>query len=341
MKLFVTTLIVFLTHTLSAQNTTRYSQFNFAQGINNPSALALDGDFMVDLMMRHQWLGVDGAPTTIALNGQYALNNDNAVGFNYFYDKIGAQEFHSFNGQYAYRVRFSADRYLALGASVGIDNRVIIFTGDELGDPNDPAFSTSGAYSRVFFNAGVGLFYNSPNFYFGASIPKLFQNTRIGKEGGLQALRWHYYGTVGGYIPVGSKFTFNPHLQLKITANAPVSADLILRNTFVNKFSVVVGYRTEQSLIAGVDFLVSQNFRLGYSFNYDIGPLSKVKGMSNELYLGFAFPYNSDRYNFGKRRYISKKGGFKKDYRKTYRRKRSNRGQKYGRNTKSRRGKQR
>lgn len=341
MKLIILVILSFVAYSSMAQNTTRFSQFNFAQGVNNPSALALDGDFMVDLIMRHQWLGVDGAPGTIALNGQYALDNDNAVGFNYFYDKIGAQESHSFNGQYAYRVRFSADRYLALGASVGIDNRVIIFTGNELGDPNDPAFSTAGAYSRVFFNAGVGLFYNSPNFYFGASIPKLFQNTRIGDESGFQPPRWHYYGTLGGYIPVGSKFIFNPHLQLKLTANAPVSADLILRNTFVNRFSIVVGYRTEQSLIAGVDFLVSQNFRLGYSFNYDIGPLSKVKGMSNELYLGFAFPYNSDRYNFGKRRYLSRKGGYKNDYNKTYHRKRSRRGRKYGRDTRYRGGKYR
>ncbi len=324
-----------------AQNTTRFAQLNFAQGVNNPSALALDGSFMVDLIMRHQWLGVEGAPTTIALNGQYELDNDNAIGFNYFYDRIGAQQLHSFNGQYAYRIRFSSDRFLALGASIGIDNRVISFTGSQLNDPNDPAFSTAGAYSRVFFNASFGIFYNASNFYVGASIPKLFQNTRIGNEAGFQPPRWHYYMTMGGYIPIGGSFTFNPHMQLKVAYNAPIAADLILRNTFVNRFSIVVGYRTEQSLIAGVDFLVSQNFRLGYSFNYDIGPLSKVKGMSNELYLGFAFPYNSDRYNFGKRRYLSGKGSYKGDYQKTYHRKRSRRGRKYGRDTRYRSGKYR
>jgi len=61
--------------------------------------------------------------------------------------------------------------------------------------------------------------------------------------------------------------------------NAPITADFILRNTFSNRFSIVVGYRTEQSLIAGVDFLISKNFRLGYSFNYDVGPLAKTKGL--------------------------------------------------------------
>jgi len=158
---------------------------------------------------------VDGAPSSIALNGQYELDNDNVVGFNYFYDRIGAQQLHSFNGQYAYRVRFSSERFLALGASIGLDNRVISFTGDKLGDPNDPAFSIDGAYSRVFFNASIGLFYSSPNFYFGASIPKMFQNTRIGDERGFQPPRWHYYGTLGGYLHIGSKVHFESSYAVK------------------------------------------------------------------------------------------------------------------------------
>ncbi len=333
MKIIITLILFFLVGFSFSQNTTRFSQLNFAQGVNNPAAIAFDGELMVDLIGRNQWLGVDGAPTTIALNGQYEINQDMAVGLNVFHDRIGAEMTNSFAAQFAYRLKLDYTRIFSMGVSLGLDNSVLNFSGTQTTQLDDPTYARAG-YSRVFLNGSLGFFYNAPNFYAGISIPKLFQNTRDGAERGFRPPRWHYYGSLGFYLGEG-KYTFNPHLQIKAAMNAPVAADLILRNTFVGRFSIIVGYRTEKSLIAGVDFLVSENLRLGYSFNYDIGPLSKVKGASNELYIGLAFPYNSDRYNFSKRRYLHK-GRSKSDYSKNSRRKHKNRGRKYGRDNKYR-----
>jgi hypothetical protein len=111
-------------------------------------------------------------------------------------------------------------------------------------------------------------------------------------------------------------YVFNPHIQVKAMPNTPLAGDLVLRNTFMNRFSVNLGYRTENSLIAGFDVLITPMVRAGYSFNHDIGRLAGVKGISNELYVGMAFPYRNSREDFGKRRYISNKGGFKNDYRR-------------------------
>jgi len=57
MKGILFLILCFVTSISQAQNTTRFSQFNFSQGVNNPAALALDGSYMVDLIMRNQWLG--------------------------------------------------------------------------------------------------------------------------------------------------------------------------------------------------------------------------------------------------------------------------------------------
>ena len=325
--------ILFLTANSFAQNTVRFSQLNFAQGVNNPAAIAFDGSLMVDLIARNQWLGVEGAPTTIALNGQYEINEDIAVGLNAYHDRIGAEMTNSFAAQFAYRLKIDYSRLFSMGLSVGADNSVLNFGGTTVTDIDDPTFSRTG-YSRVFFNASLGIFYSAPKFYIGASIPKLFQNTRDGVGGGFKPPFWHYYASTGFYLGEGG-YTFNPHIQVKAAMNAPLAADLILRNTFANRFSIIVGYRTEQSLIAGLDILISENFRVGYSFNYDIGPLAKVKGASNELYLGLALPYDNDRYDFSKRRYI-RKGRSKSDYSKNSRRKQRNSGRRYGRDNKLR-----
>ncbi len=334
MKIIYTLLLLIATKSLLAQNTIRFAQLNFAQGVNNPASLAYDGKIMADIIVRNQWFGFEGAPTTLALNAQYEIDADMAVGFNFFHDRIGAEVNNSFAGQYAYRINLDYYRSVSFGVGLGIDNRVINFLGAQTTVASDPSFINE-SYSKVFFNGSIGVFYNSPRFYAGASIPKITQNTR-GVDGGLRPQLWHLYMSTGVYVG-SKKYTFNPHLQIKSVMNTPLAADLILRNTFVNRFSFVVGYRTENSIIAGVDFLISEYARVGYSFNYNLGKLSTVKGVSNELYLGLAFPYNNDRYSFNQRKYVNRNGSPKSEYSRRSRQKNQTRGKRYGRNTRTRR----
>ena len=296
-----------------SQSNIRFAQLNFSQGINNPAALALDGRIMVDMMARNQWFGFEGAPTTFALNGQYEVMSDMAVGLNVYHDRIGVHQTTAIQGQYAYRFIYPGSRALAFGIGLGVDNHISEYANTITTVAQDPAFANS--YSRLVFNSSVGMYYYSPQFYIGLSMPQMFVPRYTDQGQTRLTQNFHYYLSTGLYLG-GDRYTFNPNIQIKATRNAPIAGDLILRNTFSGRWSLVVGYRTENSLIAGFDVLISPMVRAGYSFNYDIGTLSRAKGMSNELYLGLAFPYNNSREDFGKRRYISRKGGFKNDYRR-------------------------
>lgn len=301
---------------LFAQRTIRWSQLNFAQGINNPAAISVDGSIMADLIARNQWFGFEGAPTTFGFNGQYELTGDMAVGLVAFHDQIGVRQTTGVSGQYAYRVFMGNGKVIAMGLAVGMDNYVTDYTRTSTTQVNDPAFQNN--FHRLVFNSAVGVYYYSPKFYLGLSLPEMYNHERT--VSGPARLRFdpHYYLSSGFYFDIGERFTLNPHLQVKAARNTPIAGDLILRNTINGRFSIVVGYRTEQSLIGGLDFLITPFLRAGYAFNYDIGQLSKTKGMSNELYLGIAFPYRNSREDFGKRRYIDNKGGFKRDYKRNY-----------------------
>ena len=231
-------------------------------------------------------------------------------------------------------MHFRNNNTVIFGLGLGIDNRVRLFSESNTLVADDPAFARS--HNSVHFNGSFGVYYNTPKFYLGIGIPKLFQLHGSGLEPGFQPPRWHHYLTTGFYIDAGERFTFNPHIQIKYTQNAPLQGDIILRNTFINRFSIVVGYRSENSIIAGVDVRLTGMVRVGYSFNYDVGRLSSIKGMSNEVYLGLAFPYHSDRYDFAGRRYVNGKGGSRMDYKRKSRTKHHNRGRRYGRKTKYR-----
>lgn len=316
MKLILSILLILTANLLVAQRTIRWSQLNFAQGINNPAAIAIDGKIMTDLIARNQWFGFDGAPTSFGLNSQYELTEDMAVGLTAFHDRIGVTQTTAISAQYAYRVFMSNGDAISMGIGLGIDNYVNELSSTLTTAQGDPAFQRN--FYRVIFNSAVGVYYHSRSFYFGLSLPEMYRpvHTPVGKA--KIQLDPHYYLSAGFYIDGGPRYTFNPHLQVKAGRNTPIAGDLILRNTFSGRFSIVVGYRTENSLIAGVDMLITPYLRAGYSFNYDIGPLSKAKGMSNELYLGVAFPYRNSREDFGKRRYVDNKGGFKRDYKRKY-----------------------
>jgi type IX secretion system PorP/SprF family membrane protein len=317
-----------------AQNTARFSQLNFAQGVLNPASIAFEGKIMADIIFRNQWLGVEGAPTTVALNAQYEINQSVAGGLNICYDGIGAYQTTSFSGQYSYRLNFEGGGVLALGIGLGLDNEVNNLGASSVNDINDPAFASS--YTRIYFNSSFGLYYTTSDFYIGASIPKLFQNTSTSPDRGFRPPRWHYYLSSGFYLDAGENFTFNPHFQIKYSLNTPMQGDLILRNTLYRRFSICVGYRSENAVIAGFDVLINPNARIGYSFNYNLGKFKDLRGISNELYLGFAFPYNSFRNGFASRKYVGKKGGHKFNFRKNSSNKGRRSGKRYGRNTKYR-----
>jgi type IX secretion system PorP/SprF family membrane protein len=317
-------LFVLLTSTVSfSQNNLRFSQLNFVQGVNNPAAIAVDGRIMVDLIARNQWFGFGGAPTTFAVNGQYELDDDMAVGLNVYNDRIGVHQTTAISAQYAYRIFTQYGNVLAFGLGLGVDDHIIDYASTTTTMANDPAFANT--YARLVFNGSMGVYYYSPTFYIGGSIPQIFAPKF--DENGKAKLKAEptYYLSTGFYIGRGSKYCLNPHIQVKAMVNTPIAADLILRNTIMSRFSIVVGYRTEQSIVAGVDMLITPMVRAGYSFNYDVGPLSRIKGASNELYLGLAFPYNNSRDDFGRRRYVGTKGGFKRTYKRHYSKKQGSR----------------
>jgi len=312
-KSIFTSLSVFIGLFVFGQNTYRFSQYNFAKSIYNPATVAVDANFSVDLLYRNQWNGVDGSPQTIAFNTAYEILPSMAVGFNFFNDRIGLHQTNSFSGMYAYRIQFDKRKYLSFGAGLGIDNISWNLNEATTTQANDPAFNA--AYSKFKFNSSFGIYYKSSRFYAGASIPQLFQTSLVGPDNGFRPARFHYMLLSGYYFEIGREFILHPSIQVRMAINAPIQGDLVIRGITKN-FGISAGYRSENSLIVGLDYMYAERYRIGYSFNYDVGPLSRVKGASHEIYLGFGLPYYFNGNEVDRRRYVSNPGGFKRKYKR-------------------------
>jgi type IX secretion system PorP/SprF family membrane protein len=295
----------------------RFSQFNLTKSIYNPGALATDASFTADLVYRNQWAGVDGAPTTIGFNAAYELTEEMAVGINFYNDRIGLNQTNSISAMYAYRLIFDTRKYLAFGLGIGADNISNGLASASTITAHDPAFSQS--YSKFAVNGSFGLYYRTPVFYAGISIPQFIQNSFTGPEKGFRPNRWHYMAIAGYFWEFSERFVFNPNLQLKATMYAPLQADLLLRG-ITGDLGFSIGYRSENSLIAGIDLMIAKRVRIGYAFNYDVGSLARTKGMSHEICLGLGLPYYFNSETFDSRKFVGRKGGSKANYKRQYQR---------------------
>jgi opacity protein-like surface antigen len=123
----------------------------------------------------------------------------------------------------------------------------------------------------------------------------------------------------GYYWEVSDRFILNPNLQIKAVFNAPIQGDFVLRG-ITNNLGFSAGYRSENSLIFGIDYTFIEKIRVGYSFNYDAGKLARTKGMSHEVYIGLGLPYYFNKDNFNTRQYIGRKSGFQRNYKRRYHR---------------------
>ena len=107
-----------------------------------------------------------------------------------------------------------------------------------------------------------------------------------------------------------------------MVANAPIQGDLLIRGIAGN-LGMTLGYRSENSLIAGFDYMFMHKVRIGYAINHDVGTLARTKGFSHEVYLGLGLPYYFNSDDFSTRKYVGKKGGSKYDYKRKYKRNRN------------------
>ena len=300
-------LFLLLSRPVSAQQDAQYSQYMFNGIYINPAYAGYKEVLNVHSFYRSQWTGITGAPRSMSLAVDAIANSGNVgLALQVASDKLGAQTNLSIYGNYSYRIRMNDDgsSRLALGLGVGM---VQLGIDGSLLNPNNPEPNQPvGMQSTIVPDARAGVYFANDKFYAGFSADNLIATyIDIDRYAFIPQPKPHYYLTAGALFPLSEDFQVKPSFLLKDDRGGPTSLDL---NAFlmIKDFIWVGGsYRTgvklydknylqrdltpRNSAVAAIQIFPSEKLRIGYGYDFSIGPLQGYSSGTHEISIAYSF----------------------------------------------------
>lgn len=274
---------------LRAQQEAQFTQFmHYRQGLN-PGFVGSEENINIMAMSRNQWIGIEGAPQTQLISVTAPILNQRiGVGGNILRQTIGVTDFYTLDGMYSYRLKVPRG-FLGIGLQASIRLLQSDFTELRGTQPlaQDEAVP-QGIQSKFVPNFGVGIYYQSRNFYLGFSVPRLLAtNIDLSDDSGVIAKEvTHAYMMTGTTIKLGESLHLQPQFLLKYVRGAPFDADINVNLLIGEKLSTGVSYRLGGSIERGVGEAAS--LLVGVQLNKSI-----FLGLSYDATLSELRNYNS------------------------------------------------
>nr|WP_199157124.1 type IX secretion system membrane protein PorP/SprF [Pedobacter sp. ASV2] len=307
-RIFFVLIMMTASAKLFAQQNAQFGQYVFNGMYINPAYTGYKEELYVQAFARAQWTGVRGAPQTLSISADEAINNESlGIGLIVTKDKIGAQSSLNASANFAYRIKLdrTETNVLAFGLGVGVMQTSLngsMLDAIEQGDNRIPA----GFVSQVMPDIRAGIHYSNEKFYIGFSADNLLSKSlSVFKD--YESLNVkvepHFYLSAGMAFPLNDDFVFKPTFLIKDDLHGPTSLDL---NTFLlvkERFWIGAVYRTSVKIYpksnlqndlsnkAAVGFIselfVRSNLRLGYGYDYSLNKLSNYDYGSHEISVGY------------------------------------------------------
>lgn len=303
---------------LPAQQLSLFTQYREQSGIINPAAL--NSDYFIyehnvafGGSYRRQWVGLENAPTTQTLHGQYMYAERGSLGWiggaYLINDQTGPT---GFTGAYGRLAGIITDDPYYGGISFGLSFGAVQYRVNtqeiRLREAND--ILTADDQAKIFPDFGLGAYFyrqldgggwlDGSHVYTGVSIPQVFGlNLDFRDETGdfsVQRVR-HFYGQIGMLNYFDNDSFLELSAWIKYVPNAPVNVDFNLRYQMQSNFWLGTGlstagnYHLEFGYVAQ-DFLRDDtNFRIGYGFDYSFSAFGPEAGSTHEINLAYTFAY--------------------------------------------------
>lgn len=318
-------LVLFCNPSFGQQNP-QYSQYTRNQIMMNPGATGVYDFVDVTLGGRMQWLGFDNAPKTSYLyfaapvsalknakmkrtygvirRGNKSVkhpelkigNGGHAVGGYLMVDQYGP--FQQFKGManYAYHLRVNRKYNVSFGVSAGLSNRSFIPGKAEVLSAMTNTGVVDATYNAYAANQGSqntmdlesGIYFYGKELFVGVSANQLtndlvaFGNVDINFDP-----RRHYYVTAGYKFQATREWTITPSFLVKYVKPAPVSFEVSGVFDYQERFWFGLSYRHQDAIVAMLGATISDRFKCGYSFDFNINRFNTYSAGGHELVLGF------------------------------------------------------
>lgn len=282
-----------------AQQDPLFTQYRSNMLTVNPAYAGSRDALTVAMLIRSQWVGIDGAPETQTLSVHSPVLSPNlGMGFSLVHDKIGPSNQTGLYGDISGRVKVSEDAYLAGGLKVGLNFFRSNLTAIRTNDNGDATFAENT--SAVLPNVGIGVYYYTPRFYAGLSSPKLIQNVLYSDNLASGEIyetteKRHFFAMLGYLYPINANVKLRTTAMARLVSGAPNSYDLTASLIFNDKIWIGAFYRWQESLGLIVEYNFTPQLKLGYSYDYTLTELQQYNSGSHEISLTYDFIYNNDQ----------------------------------------------
>jgi type IX secretion system PorP/SprF family membrane protein len=283
----------------SSQHFPVYSQYMLNGLVINPAYAGSRDVLSATLMYRNQWVGFEGAPVTATLGAHMPLRNKAvALGLLLISEKIGFINNISCFGDYVYSINTGQGK-LAFGLKVGFE----MLKEDQsqiITQQTDNVFNNN---SRGYFlpNFGFGTYYYNSKFFLGASIPEFLSYREHGGQGLApynDLKNYNFLVSSGILLRINDNLKIKPSTLLRYQINSTFQYDINC-NVILFKDDLWIGtsYRGKEAIVGILEYQINPQLRLGYSYDYTLGPLSKYNSGAHEILVRYEFKYKINAIN--------------------------------------------
>ena len=288
---FVCVAILSATLTASAQQLPLRTNWQFNYFQENPAFAGFTDCLELKAGFRQQWAGFDGAPQTAFANLQGEIGRSAGGGIHGFGgrvtdDSAGPYGFTQLDLAYAYHMKMSQGWKLAAGASLGFMQYRLDLGGIDLpnNELDDPAI-TSSTNQLLAPTMDFGFWVYNKYTFWGLSIQNLIEPSV--DEWGLDSRFRRHVGFYGGsLIRLEGPWSFHPAGSLRFAAGAPVAVDVQALFDYDEAVRFGIGYRNETALSGLFSLQVTENVKVGYAYDRNVGPLQQAGSSTHEFTIG-------------------------------------------------------
>ncbi|SNR71523.1 type IX secretion system membrane protein, PorP/SprF family [Maribacter sedimenticola] len=279
--------LLFLTTTVvRGQQRPQYTQYMYNTQTLNPGYTGTQGKLAASLLYRSQWVGIDGSPETQSFSAHGLVKDRIGVGLTVLNDNLGASNNVEINANFAYHIKTGETTTLSFGLNAGLDIFNIDYSKGNFSNELDPVFQENLSETRPI--VGAGAFYFGSKWYVGISSNNLL-NSRIYKDDDSTVTeRKSQYFLMSGYVfDVSESVKFKPAVLAKIVSGAPLSVDVSANFLLRERLSLGLAYRYDDAISALAGFHITDNFFLGYAYDYSVTGLENYNDGSHEIILTY------------------------------------------------------
>lgn len=308
-----------------AQTEPMYSQYIMNGFLINPSFAGRDGYTTVNLTVRDQWVGMQGAPTTFAASFQTRILQNSFIskstsvrkkivkptkggkvglGGYVFNDNNGIMKRTGFLAAYSYHIPMGRTNGIPNDLSFGLALKAYQFTvntnGAILDNSFDPMLNT---FDRTKFipDFNFGASFTTSKYYVGFAMTNLLRGSLVfadtsktkGNELG------GFYLTGGYKIPISTDWILEPSAFLKASDMflSSVQMDLTARIYYKENYWAGISYRTNDAIILLLG-LKYDRYYFAYAYDYTLTDIRTQSFGTHEISVAVKFGESARRYRW-------------------------------------------